>query len=73
MTAVVKPAAAQQPFVNSLRAGRGTIDISRKGEPAITVRVECADVWNVVRITASPSEPIVSVKRAALGEKLHHV
>ena len=54
------------PFVTGLRSRRGTIDLSRKGEPAITVRVEMAEVWDTVRISVSPNEPMVSVKRAAL-------
>ena len=54
------------PFVTGLRSRRGTIDLSRTGEPAITVRVEMAEVWDTVRISVSPSEPVVSVKRAAL-------
>jgi hypothetical protein len=65
MTATAKtdPAA---PFVTSLRVGKRTIDLARAGGTAITVRVEMPEVWDTVRIVASPSEPVVSVKRAAL-------
>lgn len=60
------PAKTTGHFVNSLRAGRETIDLSRAGEPSITVRVEMAEVWDTVRVAASPNEPVVSIKRAAL-------
>jgi hypothetical protein len=65
MTAIVKtdPAA---PFVTTLRTGKRTIDLSRAGGTAITVRVEMPEVWDTVRIIASRSEPVVSIKRAAL-------
>ncbi len=65
MTAVVKPA-SPAPFVTELRSRAGTIDLSRRGEPSITVRVEVPDVWDVVRVKASPNEPAVTVKRAVL-------
>ena len=65
MTAVAKPA-TKAPFVTGLRSRTGTIDLSRAGEPAITIRVEMPDVWDVVRVKASPSEPVVTIKRAAL-------
>ena len=65
MTALAKPASAP-PFVTALRSRAGTIDLSRPGETSITIRVEMPEVWDVVRITASPNEPVVTVKRAAL-------
>jgi hypothetical protein len=54
------------PFVASLRTGHRSLDLSRKGEQAIMVRVELADLWDAVRISVSSNEPVVSVKRAAL-------
>lgn len=54
------------PFVASLRTPPRTIDISRKGEQGISIRVELAEVWDAVRIAVSPNEPVVTVKRAAL-------
>lgn len=65
MSAIVETT-SMPPFVTGLRSRRGTIDLSRKGEPAITVRVEMAEVWDTVRIAASANEPVVSIKRAAL-------
>ena len=65
MTALAKPA-TKVPFVTGLRSRQGTIDLSRAGEAAITIRVEMPDLWDVIRVKASPSEPVVTVKRAAL-------
>lgn len=65
MSAIVKKELAA-PFVAGLRARPKTIDLARKGETAITVRVEMAEVWDTVRVTVSPNEPVVTVKRAAL-------
>jgi hypothetical protein len=53
------------PFVTGLRSRKGTIDLSRGGE-SLTIRVEMPDLWDVVRVKASPSEPVVTIKRAAL-------
>ena len=42
------------PFVTTLRA-RGLHDPSRpEGGPAITIRVEMPEVWDVVRVVAAP-------------------
>jgi hypothetical protein len=65
MSAIVqKPSSAS--FVTSLRSRAGTIDLTHANEPAITVRVEMAEVWDAVRIAASSNEPVVSIKIAAL-------
>jgi hypothetical protein len=55
-----------KPFVAGLRTPPGTLDLSRTGEPAITVRVEFAELWDAVRMSVSPNEPVVTIKRAAL-------
>jgi hypothetical protein len=65
MTAVVKPDATA-PFVTRLRARANTIDLSRPGSASITIRVEVPELWDTVRIVASPSEPVASIKRAAM-------
>lgn len=65
MSAIVEKKSAA-PFVTGLRSRHGSIDLARKGEPSITIRVEMAEVWDTVRIVASPNEPVVSIKRAAL-------
>lgn len=54
------------PFVASLRTAPRTLDLSRKGEQAISVRVELAELWDAIRINVSPNEPVVTIKRAAI-------
>lgn len=54
------------PFVTTLRARRSTIRIAPEGAPAITIRVEMPEVWDVVRIVVSPAQPVTDVKKAAL-------
>lgn len=53
-------------FVNQLRVRGEPLRIAPAGVPAITVRVEMAEVWDTVRIVASPEEPVLSVKVRAL-------
>lgn len=57
---------APTPFVASLRSRAGTISLAPEGAPAITIRVEMPEVWDVVRIVVDPSEPALVVKMAAL-------
>jgi len=59
-------AVAKAPFVTALRARNGTIDLARAGEPSITIRVEMPEVWDVVRVSVSPTATVAVVKRAAL-------
>jgi hypothetical protein len=63
MSAIVKKESV--PFVARLRTA-ATLDLSRAGDQAITVRVQLADLWDTVRVSVSPNEPVVTVKRAAL-------
>jgi hypothetical protein len=65
MSAIVQKSPTS-PFVAALRTGKSSIDLSRAGDPAITVRVEMAELWDAVRVSVSANEPVVSVKRAAL-------
>ena len=53
-------------FVNQLRARGEPLRIAAEGVPAITVRVEMAEVWDTVKIVASPDEPVLSIKVRAL-------
>ena len=53
-------------FVNQLRARGEPIDLAVAGQPAVTVRVEMAEVWDVVKLIVSPDEPVVTVKLRAL-------
>lgn len=54
------------PFVTTLRARKATIDIAPAETQAITIRVEMPEVWDVVRITAAATQPVLAVKMAAL-------
>ena len=54
------------PFVTTLRARGSTIRLTPEGGPAITIRVEMPEVWDVVAIVVSPDESVVNVKKRAL-------
>ena len=64
MSAIAK-SQSTMPFVAGLRTAT-TLDLARRGEQAITIRVELAEMWDTVRVSVSPNEPVVTVKRAAL-------
>lgn len=55
-----------EPFVAQLRTRGNIIELASPNGPAITVRVEMPEVWDVVRVHASPDERAVTVKRRAL-------
>jgi hypothetical protein len=59
-----------EPFVAQLRTRGDIIELASPGGPAITLRVEMPEVWDAVRVHASPDERVVTVKRRAL-ERLH--
>jgi hypothetical protein len=65
MSAIIRKESTT-PFVAGLRTRPKTLDLSRKGDTGITVRVEIAELWDAVRVVVSASEPVVTVKRAAL-------
>ena len=54
------------PFVASLRARPSTISIAPEGTDTITIRVEMPEVWDVVRMVAAPSQPVVEAKLRAV-------
>jgi hypothetical protein len=54
------------PFVASLRSRPGTIRVGDPNQPAITIRVQVPEVWDVVRIEAPASTPVSEVKLRAL-------
>ena len=65
-----------EPFVAQLRTRGDIIELASPNGPAITVRVEMPEVWDVVRVHASPDERALTVKRRALeallpGSELH--
>jgi hypothetical protein len=55
-----------EPFVNQLRTRGEVIELASPGGPAITVRVEVPEVWDVVRVHASPDERMLLIKLRAL-------
>jgi hypothetical protein len=55
------------PFVTTLRARRSTIRVTPEGGLEITIRVEMPEVWDVVRVVAAPTQPVIDVKTAALN------
>ncbi|MEO6877101.1 MAG: hypothetical protein ABI205_01385 [Gemmatimonadaceae bacterium] len=54
------------PFVTTLRSRKTAIQLAPPGSAAITIRVQMPEVWDVVAIVVSPTEPVVAVKQAAL-------
>ena len=55
-----------EPFVAQLRTRGNTIELAAPDAPSITLRVEMPEVWDVVRVRASPDERAITVKRRAL-------
>jgi hypothetical protein len=55
-----------EPFVAQLRTRPGVIELASPGGPAITVLVQLPEVWDAVRVHASPDERVLTVKRRAL-------
>ena len=54
------------PFVTELRSRRTAIRLAPADTPAITIRVEMPEVWDVVKIVCDPAQPVLAVKVAAL-------
>lgn len=54
------------PFVAQLRARPDAIRLGTPGSPVITVRVQVPEVWDTVRVDASPDTPVITVKERAL-------
>ena len=55
------------PFVSTLRARRASVLLGPQDGETIDVRVEIPEIWDVVRIVASPSETVLAAKVAALA------
>ncbi|HEX5437380.1 MAG TPA: hypothetical protein VFW98_09470 [Gemmatimonadaceae bacterium] len=56
------------PFVANLRSRRTVVRLGTPDAPAISVRVEVPELWDVVRIDTPATEPVLAVKVAALAE-----
>ncbi len=57
-------------FVATVRARPGTIRLAPEGAPAMTVRVEMPEVWDVVRFAVAPTTSALELKLRALEELL---
>ena len=59
---------SQTPFVATLRSRPGVIRVGDAGASGgiMTIRVQSPEVWDVVRVEAPPTEPVLSVKVRAL-------
>ena len=69
--------AREEPFVAGLRTRRDEIVLGpADAAPRWTVRVQVAEVWDAVRVSAPAAEPVAHVKVAALAALLpdarHH-
>ena len=58
------------PFVAQVRTRRETLRVGTSGAGALLLRVEVPERWDVLRVEASPSEPVLSVKTAVLERML---
>ena len=54
-------------FPNALRSGGAPITIGQGGAGSITFRVEVAELWDAVRVTASANTTAAEVKQRALA------
>ena len=54
------------PFTASLRSRPGTIRLGTGNEPVITIRVQCPEVWDTIRVEAPADTPVSLVKERAL-------
>ena len=55
------------PFVNQLRTRGDVITMAPAGAPALAVRVEMPEVWDVIRVVVSPQESALALKTRALA------
>jgi hypothetical protein len=55
------------PFVAQLRARPGIVQLGADGQPRITLRVQLAEAWDMVRIETPATEPVAAVKAKALA------
>ena len=54
-----------RPFVTELRTREGVLRIGN-GAPAMTLRVEAPEVWDVVIVETAPSARVSELKRVAV-------
>lgn len=56
----------QAPFVTNLRTNGEVIILASGPEPVLHIRVQVAALWDSIRVDAAETEPVISVKQAAL-------
>lgn len=55
-------------FVSTLRAQPDTIVLASEQAPVVwTVRAQCADVWDAVRVSVVPETRVRDIKQAAMS------
>jgi len=57
-------------FVLGVRARADTVRLVPDGAPAMMIRVEMPEVWDVVRFAVAPTTPVAELKLRALEELL---
>ena len=50
-----------------LRTRRTPVRIAPPDAPAITIRVEMPEVWDVIKVVCEPTQPMLAIKVAALA------
>lgn len=55
------------PFVTELRTSAAVIVVGDEASATMHIRVQAAELWNTVRLDASPRESVLGVKLAALS------
>ncbi len=56
------------PFVSTVRARPDTVRLAAEGAPAMLVRVQMPETWDVVRFAVAPTTPVIDLKLRALEE-----
>ncbi|MEO5902790.1 MAG: hypothetical protein ABIQ55_02140 [Gemmatimonadaceae bacterium] len=55
------------PFVTELRTSAAVILVGDEASVTMHIRVQAAELWDTVRVDASPGESVLAVKVAALA------
>lgn len=53
-------------FVKQLRSKRPPLDLAPAGPDTVSFRVQVAELWDAVKVTARPSMPVGELKQRAL-------
>ena len=56
------------PFVVNIRSRHDIVLVGSPDGRALNLRVEMPEIWDVVRLAASPSVPVRDLKKAALAQ-----